>query len=94
MYLRQSGDEILLRHPGFHSRMRAILLDWLSEVSDVYKLHRETFYLATDFFDRFLGVSTNIPKETVQLAGEFDFTICEISWLLFYIHHSRSFYLL
>ena len=34
--------------------MRSILLDWLTEVCEVYKLHRETFYLAVDFVDRYL----------------------------------------
>jgi len=54
----------------FHYRMRAILFDWLVEVCEVYKLHRETFYLAVDFIDRFLGSTTNMPKTRVQLIGE------------------------
>ena len=73
MYLRQSADDILARHPSFQKGMRSILLDWLIEVSSVYRLHRETFYLATDFFDRFLGVTTSIPKERIQLVGELSF---------------------
>jgi cyclin E len=35
----------------------------------VYRLHRETFYLAVDFLDRFLGIPTNIPKDKLQLIG-------------------------
>jgi G1/S-specific cyclin-E1 len=50
--------------------MRTILLDWLIDVSEVYKLHRETFYLAVDFFDRYLGTTTQVPKSKVQLVGE------------------------
>lgn len=49
--------------------MRAILLDWLMEVSEVYKLHRETFYLAQDFFDRFMAIQENVVKSSLQLIG-------------------------
>ncbi len=35
----------------------------------MYRLHRETFYLAVDFLDRFLGISSNIPKNRLQLIG-------------------------
>jgi cyclin E len=38
-------------------------------VCEVYRLHRETFYLAVDFLDRFLGISSNIPKNRLQLIG-------------------------
>ncbi|XP_052815228.1 G1/S-specific cyclin-E-like [Mya arenaria] len=57
------------KHPALHARMRAILLDWLIEVCEVYKLHRETFYLATDFLDRFLTTQSNILKHQLQLLG-------------------------
>ena len=69
MYLRQSADDILARHPSFQKGMRSILLDWLIEVSSVYRLHRETFYLAVDFLDRYLGTTTNTPKSKLQLIG-------------------------
>lgn len=49
--------------------MRAILLDWLIEVCEVYKLHRETYYLAVDYLDRFLEVTSNISKTCLQLIG-------------------------
>ena len=45
------------------------LLDWLIEVCEVYRLHRETFYLAVDFIDRFLGVAPAVPKNRLQLIG-------------------------
>lgn len=60
---------VLLRHPSLEARMRAILFDWMSEVSEVYKLHRETFYLAVDFVDRYLAAQTGIPKAQLQLVG-------------------------
>lgn len=41
----------------------------LSQVCEVYKLHRETFYLAQDYFDRFMATQTNVFKCTLQLIG-------------------------
>ena len=69
MYKRSNAETILARHPALQPRMRAILLDWLIEVCEVYRLHRETFYLAVDFIDRFLSVAPAIPKNRLQLIG-------------------------
>ncbi|XP_055489670.1 G1/S-specific cyclin-E2 isoform X1 [Leucoraja erinacea] len=60
---------VLLLHPSLQPKMRAILLDWLIEVCDVYTLHRETFYLAQDFFDRFMFTQENVHKSKLQLIG-------------------------
>lgn len=57
------------RHPQLQQSMRSILLDWLMEVCEVYKLHRETFYLAQDFFDRFMATQENMVKTKLQLIG-------------------------
>lgn len=54
---------------GLQPRMRAILLDWLIEVCEVYKLHRETYYLAVDYLDRFLSSNVQISKTRLQLIG-------------------------
>ncbi|XP_068140230.1 G1/S-specific cyclin-E [Drosophila tropicalis] len=56
-------------HPGLQPRMRAILLDWLIEVCEVYKLHRETFYLAVDYLDRYLHKARKVQKTHLQLIG-------------------------
>merc|ERR1719430_2803963 len=69
MYRRLAPDALLSRHTALQPRMRAILLDWLIEVCEVYRLHRETFYLAVDFIDRFLSVSPSVPKNRLQLIG-------------------------
>ncbi|XP_065216852.1 G1/S-specific cyclin-E isoform X2 [Planococcus citri] len=50
-------------------RMRVILLDWISEVAEVFKLHRETYYLTVDYIDRYLTNVPNIPKQHLQLIG-------------------------
>lgn len=69
MYRRMGAQTMLQRHPALQARMRAILLDWLIEVCEVYRLHRETFYLAIDFIDRFLAKSAPVPKNRLQLIG-------------------------
>lgn len=61
--------KVLKNHPELEPRMRAILLDWLTEVCEVYRLHRETFYLAQDYVDRFLVAKPNLPRNCLQLLG-------------------------
>ncbi|XP_013149557.1 PREDICTED: G1/S-specific cyclin-E isoform X2 [Papilio polytes] len=56
-------------HPNLQLRMRAILLDWLNEVCEVYKLHRETFHLTVDYIDRYLSHTDDLPKSRLQLIG-------------------------
>jgi G1/S-specific cyclin-E1 len=69
MYRRKTGHEILCQHPSLQPRMRTILLDWLVEVCEVYRQHRETFYLAVDFIDRYLSKTRDMPKTRLQLIG-------------------------
>lgn len=61
--------KMLAKHQGLQPRMRAILLDWLNEVCEVYKLHRETYYLALDYLDRYLSTNVSISKTFLQLIG-------------------------
>lgn len=49
--------------------MRAILLDWMMEVSNEFTLKRETFHLAVNYVDRVLSLSVNVPKNELQLIG-------------------------
>ncbi|XP_055504315.1 G1/S-specific cyclin-E1 [Leucoraja erinacea] len=67
MYLRDK--DFFQKHPLLQPKMRTILLDWLMEVCDVYKLQRETFYLAQDYFDRFMATQNNVVKTRLQLIG-------------------------
>uniref|UniRef100_H0XU36 Cyclin E2 n=1 Tax=Otolemur garnettii TaxID=30611 RepID=H0XU36_OTOGA len=66
-YVHDKHFEVL--HSDLEPQMRSILLDWLLEVSEVYTLHRETFYLAQDFFDRFMLTQKDINKNMLQLIG-------------------------
>lgn len=40
------------KQPDITSSMRTILVDWLVEVADEYKLHAETLFLAVSYVDR------------------------------------------
>ncbi|XP_059141212.1 G1/S-specific cyclin-E-like [Physella acuta] len=66
-FQRDSG--LFQNHPELQPRMRSILLDWLSEVCEVYRLHKETFTLSVDFIDRYLSVTKGVPKTQLQLLG-------------------------
>ncbi|XP_052003479.1 G1/S-specific cyclin-E2-like isoform X2 [Xyrauchen texanus] len=66
-YIHDKG--FIQQHPAMQPKMRSILLDWLMEVSEVYTLHRETFYLAQDIFDRFMLTQKDIGKDQLQLIG-------------------------
>ncbi|XP_026286051.1 G1/S-specific cyclin-E1 isoform X2 [Frankliniella occidentalis] len=65
---RRNAD-MFVHHPLLQPRMRSVLLDWLIEVCEVYRLHRETYYLAMDFLDRYLALTQHLPKTQLQLIG-------------------------
>ena len=48
--------------------MRSILIDWLVEVADEYKLHTETTHLAVNYIDRFLSQMA-VLRGKLQLVG-------------------------
>lgn len=50
------------------SSMRSILIDWLVEVCEEYKLNLETLYLAVNFTDRFLS-QMSVLRGKLQLVG-------------------------
>lgn len=50
------------------ANMRGILVDWLVEVAEEYKLLSDTLYLSISYIDRFL--STNVlSRRKLQLLG-------------------------
>ncbi|XP_019199920.1 PREDICTED: putative cyclin-A3-1 [Ipomoea nil] len=50
------------------ANMRGILVDWLVEVAEEYKLLSDTLYLTIDYIDRFLSKNP-IPRQKLQLLG-------------------------
>ncbi|KYO26433.1 cyclin-A1 isoform B [Alligator mississippiensis] len=56
------------KQPDITAGMRAILVDWLVEVGEEYKLRTETLYLAVNFLDRFLSCMS-VLRGKLQLVG-------------------------
>ncbi|KAM6178617.1 cyclin-A1 [Rhynchocyon petersi] len=56
------------KQPDITEHMRAILVDWLVEVAEEYKLREETLYLAVNFLDRFLSCMS-VLRGKLQLVG-------------------------
>ncbi|KAL3533492.1 hypothetical protein ACH5RR_007013 [Cinchona calisaya] len=54
--------------PEINEKIRAILIDWLTEVHHKFELNPETLYLTINIIDRYLAVKT-IPREELQLLG-------------------------
>ncbi|XP_042145755.1 G2/mitotic-specific cyclin-A-like isoform X2 [Ixodes scapularis] len=56
------------KQPDITSSMRAILVDWLVEVAEKYRLHPETLFLGVTYVDRFLSAMLVI-RNKLQLVG-------------------------
>ena len=50
------------------TNMRAVLVDWLVEVAEEYKLVPDTLYLTVSHIDRYLS-HCNIKRHRLQLLG-------------------------
>ncbi|EAS02326.2 amine-terminal domain cyclin (macronuclear) [Tetrahymena thermophila SB210] len=53
----------------FSPNMRAILLDWMMEVSEEFGLKRETYYIAVNLVDRMFSCKHNLQIKEFQLIG-------------------------
>ncbi|XP_013403633.1 G2/mitotic-specific cyclin-A [Lingula anatina] len=73
-YLREAErrhrpkPEYMRKQPDITTNMRCILVDWLVEVAEEYKLHRETLCLAVSYIDRFLS-QMSVLRGKLQLVG-------------------------
>ena len=56
------------RQPHINERMRSILIDWLIEVHQKFKLVPETLYLTVNVIDRYLE-KASISRQKLQLLG-------------------------
>ncbi|XP_010429845.1 PREDICTED: cyclin-A1-2-like [Camelina sativa] len=54
--------------PNINASMRSILIDWLLEVAEEYRLSSETLFLAVNYVDRYL-TGIVITKQNLQLLG-------------------------
>lgn len=66
--LRRPDANYLAMQPEINAKMRSILVDWLVEVSEEYKLCADTLYLAIGYLDRLLTVH-RVPRAQLQLVG-------------------------
>lgn len=74
-YLFQLEQQQLV-HPDYmagqvdiNSKMRTILLDWLSEVHCQFRLLGEVFQMAVGMIDRYLQAAANVKRCELQLVG-------------------------
>jgi len=65
---RPSPDYFQKIQKDISPKMRAVLVDWLVEVADEFKLQAETLYLAVSYVDRFLTVNV-VTRDKLQLLG-------------------------
>lgn len=56
------------KQPDISHSMRTILVDWLVEVGEEYRLQNETLCLAVSYIDRFLSVMS-VVRAKLQLVG-------------------------
>ncbi|KAJ1294574.1 hypothetical protein BS78_01G155400 [Paspalum vaginatum] len=65
---RPAADYIAAVQIDVTPNMRAILVDWLVEVAEEYKLVSDTLYLTVSYIDRFLSAKT-LNRQRLQLLG-------------------------
>ena len=78
------------------ANMRAILVDWLVEVAEEYKLVSDTLFLTVSYIDRFLSFNA-INRHRLQLLGVSSMLIASyvtihflLSMMIFLIEHCAN----
>ncbi|KAH0951823.1 hypothetical protein HN011_011255 [Eciton burchellii] len=66
--LHRAKAGYMKKQPDITYSMRSILIDWLVEVVQEYRLHNETLYLAISYIDRFLSYMS-VVRSKLQLVG-------------------------
>eukprot|EP01083_Nonionella_stella_P002770 7956_1 len=56
------------KQPEISERMRGILVDWLVEVHEKFRLRHEVLYLTVNYLDRFLSIK-QVRRSRLQLVG-------------------------
>lgn len=64
----RAGQNFLQAQQDINSNMRSILIDWLVEVGEEYKLQAETLHLCVNYIDRFLA-HVPVSRSKLQLVG-------------------------
>lgn len=66
-YKQLSG--FLNNNPEIKEYHRAVVIEWLSEVTSSYRMRRDTFYAAVTYFDTFLSKKQRIQTSELQALG-------------------------
>lgn len=66
--LKRVNPTYMQKQPHINEKMRAILVDWLTEVHLKFKLVPETLYLSINLIDRFLS-RREVSRSKLQLLG-------------------------
>ncbi len=66
--MRRPNPDYITTQPDINNKMRSILVDWLVEVSEEYRLVADTLYNAVNFLDRVLSVH-RVSRTQLQLVG-------------------------
>jgi cyclin A len=64
----QISPHFMQNQRDINAQMRAILIDWLVEVAEEYRLVPETLHLAVNYIDRFLSY-VPVARSKLQLVG-------------------------
>ncbi|EFJ13208.1 hypothetical protein SELMODRAFT_234858 [Selaginella moellendorffii] len=65
---RYNPDYMQVIQTDINANMRAILVDWLVEVAEEYKLVPDTLYLTVSYVDQYLSAN-HVTRQTLQLLG-------------------------
>lgn len=65
---RPLHDYIQKVQKDINASMRGVLVDWLVEVAEEYKLVSDTLYLCVLYIDRFLSLN-DLSRQKLQLLG-------------------------
>ena len=60
--------QYMKKQTDINSSMRSILIDWLVEVAEEYKLQPQTLFLTVNYIDRFLS-QMSVLRGKLQLVG-------------------------
>jgi hypothetical protein len=68
-FLSGHGSNTMPSTTFIDEAMRSTVVSWLAEVSLEYDLSQDTLHLAVSILDRFLSVTTRLPRQRLQLVG-------------------------
>ena len=70
-----------------NERMRVILVDWLTDVAEHFKLNDRTFQLCVSYLNQYLNKVHHVPRSKFQLIG-----VCCLKLADCFNERSREFY--